>query len=133
MGMFDDIEVLYPLPRLPEDHDRQFQTKSLVCFLDQYRIDEDGVLWREDYDIEDRSDPAAEGIFKFRGMLTRVNKRWVKETYTGEVEFHDFVDGKRLEYVAWVREGQVRDLVVSEWHEIPETVPGPTTGGREGA
>jgi hypothetical protein len=117
MGMFDDIEVLYPLPRLPDGHDRQFQTKSLMNELLSYRIDADGLLWREDFDVEDHSDPTATGVMRFAGIATRVNKRWVRDTYTGEVEFYDFDEGVWSEYQAWFREGVLRDLVVGADHE----------------
>lgn len=115
--MFDYIEVLYELPRLPAEHDRQFQTKSLDCALLEYRIDADGALWVQEFDIEDRSDPNAEGILALAGIMTRVNKRWVRDTYTGEIEFHDFDEGVWSEYQAWFRDGQLRDLVVGEGHE----------------
>lgn len=43
MGMFDDIQCDYPLPDgLQLDN---FQTKSLGCNLDQYKIDSAGQLW----------------------------------------------------------------------------------------
>jgi hypothetical protein len=61
MGMFDDIEVLCPLPGIPDDHDRQFQTKSLECVLAQYVVDEHGGLWHH-------GEPVA---------------------HDGEIEFHD--------------------------------------------
>lgn len=127
MGMFDDIEVLYDLPRLPADHDRQFQTKSLICWLEKYRIDQSGVLWHQDYDIEDRSDPTATDIRRFAGMMTRVNQRWVRDSYTGEVEFHDFDDGVWMQYRAWFREGQLRDVVADEAHEPEPAGSAPST------
>lgn len=96
--MFDEIEVLVPLPDLPPDFAPSFQTKSLVNFLDNYRIDADGVLWHEDYDIEDRSDPAAIGLMRFAGAMTRVPKGWSKEDYTGEVELHDWDAVNHIDY-----------------------------------
>jgi hypothetical protein len=87
MGLFDDLKCLYPLP-IEGANDLNFQTKSLVCYLDNYEIREDGTLWHEDYDTEDRSDPNAEGLRKFWGTITRVNKRWMPVLMTGEVIFY---------------------------------------------
>ena len=90
MGMFDHIHCRVPLPEgYTQYQDRAFQTKDLDCVLDQCEIREDG-LWREDYDIEDRSDPNAVGIKRIFGCMTRVNKRWVRvPDYTGTIRFYD--------------------------------------------
>jgi len=86
MGMFDEITVLVPLP--DGSTHTEFQTKSLECLLDKYEIRSDGTLWHEEYDVEDHSDPTATGIARLRGIMTRVNQRWVQVTdYTGEIEF----------------------------------------------
>jgi hypothetical protein len=108
MGMFDTFRCKYPLPwegDKPNISDVEFQTKSLECFLDNYEIRSDGTLWHEEYDTEDHSDPTAEGILRFAGMLARVNQRWVPVELTGEVIFYGggnkfsayFVDGKLKE------------------------------------
>ena len=34
-----------------------------------HEIREDGSLWREEYDIEDHSDPNAEGLERFTGCM----------------------------------------------------------------
>lgn len=125
MGMFDDIEVKVPLPSLPKGHDRRFQTKSMDCALLQYEVRKDGTLWREEFDIEDRSDSTAEGLDRIRGMMTRVHKRWVRDNHTGEVEFHDFTDGTWFSYRAWFRDGGLRDLVLVE-HDVASTLDDPT-------
>jgi hypothetical protein len=64
MGLFDDIEVEpgVDLPDAPST--RQFQTKSLECFLSKYRITADGRLVEErrddrgvtDHDVAHRGD-----------------------------------------------------------------------------
>lgn len=84
MGMFDDIDVDYPLPGLPNGHDRKFQTKSLGCVLATYSVDEHGGLWQG-------------------GEAVR---------YSGEIEFHDFdPDHGYLSYRAWFRDGRLLDLL----------------------
>jgi hypothetical protein len=88
MGMFDYILCKYPLP-LKSAQNLEFQTKDTPCqFMDYYEITESGRLKRETYDIEDRSDKTAKGLAALAGCMTRVNKRWVRETYTGEIRFY---------------------------------------------
>ncbi len=117
MGIFDDIEVLYPLPNLPADHNKQFQTKSLRNFLLHYRIDEEGLLWREDFDVEKGPTIEGEGIFKGLSTFKQVNQRWVRDNYTGEISFHNWLkdEERMLKYKAWFKDGQLHDLV-----EIPD-------------
>lgn len=54
MGMFDSVYCEYPLPGAPYPDDvaeefrkHGFQSKSLNCNMDVYRIDADGFLWSE--------------------------------------------------------------------------------------
>lgn len=47
MGMFDWVECKYPIPELEGlKFEKDFQTKSFENFLECYRIDSDGQLWR---------------------------------------------------------------------------------------
>ncbi len=92
MGMFDDLVIegdLHP----DVSAGSRWQTKSLDCGMDYYKLDVNGQLWREEYDVEDRSDPNAEGIMRLAGALTRVNKRWVKSDWTGELYFYNGIPG----------------------------------------
>ncbi|MFN7318348.1 MAG: hypothetical protein ACK5S6_02450 [bacterium] len=78
MGMFDEIRCKMPLPvEIDVEHrEHWFQTKSLGCDMDYYEIREDGTLWREAYETEDRSDPNA-------------NKQWIPcLAFTGEIAFY---------------------------------------------
>ncbi len=96
MGMFDEIVIeggFHP----DVSAGSRWQTKSLDCGMDTYKIDTDGQLWREEYDTEDRSDPNAEGLMRLAGICTRVNQRWVKSTWTGELYFYD-----RVPNLGWV-------------------------------
>ena len=101
MGMFDNLECEYPLP-VKVDRGEPFQTKDTPAqFLDNYKIKEDGTLWHEKYDTEDRSDPNASGLDAFRGCATRVNKRWEQcADFTGEIAFYGFHNEKKQE--GWV-------------------------------
>lgn len=109
MGMFDNIQVELPLPGLSETAKPNFQTKDLNCYMDQYRIDGDGFLWRQEYEIEDHSDPMAEGIRSLIGKLTRINKRWARDGHTGEIRFYesDKETGEWFEYSVYLELGRV--------------------------
>jgi len=104
MGVFDYITC--------EAGDRnpktEYQTESFEWpYLDRYEIRKDGTLWREEYDIEDRSDPNAEGLDALAGSRTRVNKRWMQmENFTGEVRFGDGKNG----YSAYFVHGALKHL-----------------------
>lgn len=87
MGMFDDVIVNEPLP-VPEGYVRvapegMFQTKSLECGLNTYKI-EDGRLWVRDYYHPDG--------------------KWESCDYHGDVLFYDFytVPGKCSKLVDFV-------------------------------
>jgi hypothetical protein len=51
----------------------------------------DGSLWHLDYDIEDKSDPNAEGLARLFGGLSRVNERRDPVPFTGEIRFYSDV------------------------------------------
>lgn len=100
MGMYDDVRCSYALP-VKGFKGRTFQTKSFQDpFLDLYEIRQDGTLWREHYDIEDRSDPKAEGLMALAGSMTRINQRWEPEPFTGSLRFYTFHDEKTNE--GWI-------------------------------
>lgn len=89
MGMFDTLRCDYPLPARAQVQDLSFQTKSLDCLMLNYQVRADGTLWVEDFDIEDRSDPNAEGLARLAGMMTPTNQRWRHmDDFTGEVVFY---------------------------------------------
>jgi len=98
MGMFDTVYCEYPLP-ITEAQTLDFQTKSLNRFMDDFKIDINGYLWCEHYEIEDRSDPNAQGIERMFGCMTRINQRWEEENYTGEIRFYTHLD---KEYKRWI-------------------------------
>lgn len=91
MGMFDYLRCDYPLPARPaaQGEHVHFQTKSFDNNLDTFHLREDGSLWEQEYDIEDRSDPNAEGLDRLMGSMTRTQLRWRHMIeFTGEIEFH---------------------------------------------
>jgi len=101
MGLFDAIRFECPTP-VPPGETGAFQTYDTPeQFLDDYKVDKHGLLWHAEYDIEDKSDPNAEGLMKHAGFATRVNERWVRALLTTTLECHGangtfeavFVDG----------------------------------------
>jgi hypothetical protein len=93
MGVYDNLVCHYPLP-IPGANEREYQTKDTARqLLHTYDIRQDGTLWCEAYDMEDRGDTGAEGIERFLGMLTRVNLRWVPAEETVVLRFYDSATG----------------------------------------
>jgi hypothetical protein len=122
MGLFDTITCKYPLP-LPQFQGADFQTKDLECQMDCYEIREDGTLWMQKYEIEDRSDPNAEGIARLCGMLSRVNLRWEPTKYTGSVDFYEWLNPGWVEFCAIFIDGKLTHIQTTEYRiEKPEGV-----------
>ena len=113
MGMFDYLRCHYPLP-VEGANARLYQTKDLDDMMDLYEIRADGTLWHEEYDEEDRSDPRAEGLWRFSGMITRVNQRWEPLALTGEVRFYDTIRSTTpngwIEWRASYHKGVLKEL-----------------------
>lgn len=105
MGMYDNLRCLYHLP-VAGFEDRLWQTKDTDSqHLDLYEIREDGTLWREVYEVQDLSEaakwraanpgkpePEWKNAEQFIGCMTKVNKRWVRDEFSGEINFYDFAD-----------------------------------------
>lgn len=122
MGMFDTISVDSKFIGAVDID--ELQTKSLGCNLDHYEIRRDGTLWREAYDIEDRSNPEAEGLERFKGMETRVNNRWTCcQNFRGEIVFYGSNRGQSRwhEWSALLDDGKLLS--------IKQIQPEPTTKG----
>ena len=112
MGLFDYLNCKYPLP-VEGANALEFQTKDTNSqFMDRYEIRDDGTLWHETYDIEDRSDPKAEGLMALFGMMTRVNPRWERDTMTGEVRFYTCSGNSQdwIEFSAYFVQGELKQL-----------------------
>lgn len=109
MGMFDNITCDYKTE--PPTKGIHFQTKDTPAqYLDKYEIREDGTLWHEDYDIEDRSNPNAKGLLRFCGLQSKVNKRWEQIFLTGEIQFYNYGDDDELDYSAYFVKGKLKEL-----------------------
>jgi hypothetical protein len=106
MGMFDRIRCEYPLP-IKGANDREYQTKSLSCELQNYVITDDGILTDSDGE--------------------QVN-------YRGEIRFYDigspdmndgviFDSDKKLDDPGWIEfsalfnQGKLIDIVTVVWRE----------------
>lgn len=117
MGMFDNLRCEYPLP-VDGANELLFQTKDTpVQFLDLYKIDVDGQLWHENYEVEDQSDPNAEGFARLAGCCTRVNQRWEKENFLGVITFYSMLDEEDesswVEFSAEFIDGKLRKMTHS--------------------
>ena len=110
MGIYDNIHCEYPLPGLDDPTKIEFQTKSLDTFFDNYRITAEGKLEIEEYDVEDRSDPNAEGIAKLFGCMTRIPQGWKPVEFTGIVNFYGDANSGNLFLVSFGEEGKVEML-----------------------
>lgn len=110
MGLFDNLICKYKLPI--DLKYKLFQTKDTPAqFLDMYEIREDGTLWHNCYDIEDRSDPNAEGIERLIGSMTRVNQRWEQvKDFIGEIRFYTEYDKKWIEFSSYFVDGQLNQI-----------------------
>lgn len=134
MGMFDDITSKYPLP-IKGANALDFQTKDTPAqFMERYEIREDGTLWHEDGEYEDRSarmlwknehpgeplpkELADDGLSGFWGCMTHVNKRWVPVPMTGEIVFgqYDTKTRESITFSAYFVAGKLNQLHVLE-HE----------------
>jgi hypothetical protein len=95
MSVFDYLTCKYPLPGVPDAELLDFQTKDMPePWQNTYEIRRDGTLWFQNYDVEDRSDPNAEGLVSLIGKATRVNSRWeFCKYFSGEIYFYDGTDG----------------------------------------
>ena len=115
MGLFDYLRCKYPIP-VDGANDLDYQTKDTPSqYMDSYEIREDGTLWHEAYDTEDRSDPNATGLNALRGKMTRINARWEQQAITGEVRFYTSRDKPPLNWIelsAYFVNGELKQLEV---------------------
>lgn len=123
MSVFDNIICKYNLPialtnNLINVNHLHYQTKDTPAqYLDNYEIREDGTLWHETYDIEDQSDPKAEGFMRFLGCMTRINKRWEQIKFTGEIRFYTSFgtyDKDWIEFSSYFVDGNLKQLHLLE-------------------
>ena len=132
MGMFDNVEVEYPLPDEAARHVGEWQTKDLDCWMDVYRLTAEGRLMEEVYHTEDRSDKSAPpgSLASVRGIWSKVHEDWKDMNYHGVLNFYGHTTHGRewVEYNATFTNGQlvsseVATSVLSYW-DYMDAVPG---------
>lgn len=124
MGMFDYIRVKMPLPAEPKPPAVEwFQTKdvpTVQLYMEKWTIEADGRLIKHGVRYEDRSDPNAEGIDRFRGMITSVpDPDSDKEVpYHGDILFgaYDHSTGEDWDYIARFTDGRCARIWLDEYH-----------------
>lgn len=125
MGMFDYVIPECSIEGIENPSQYEWQTKSFDGpAMDRYRITADGRLLAEVYDVEDRSDPNAEGLMRFVGMCSRIHRGWRDTNYHGDLNFYthigrDYSEESWREFDARFTNGQL------EWIR-------PATGGTDG-
>jgi hypothetical protein len=93
MGMYDSIICEYPLPHA-EVQEAIFQTKSFECLLDNYKIDEEGFLWYQQYDVvykghQERSCEKLKKMGWTFPIMSRENLKWVRrDEFLGGIRFY---------------------------------------------
>lgn len=131
MGMFDYLKCKYPLPDAGAN-DLEYQTKDTPAqFLDHYEIRADGSLWHLAYDIEDKSDPHAEGFARWAGRISYVNERWEPVPFTGEIRFYHYANETRTEFSAYFVNGMLNLLTPIGEEPIPVKIRVKLGSGRE--
>jgi len=131
MGLFDYLRCEIPLPAVGCEG-YEFQTKDTPSqYMENYVIRADGSLWVEEYDIEDRSDPKAEGLQAICGMMTRVNERWTAcDSFTGEICFTKYEDdySTHVLFSSYFDDGKLKFLKVIEDTRKPAAPTGQDHG-----
>lgn len=112
MGMFDTIVCYYS--EMPEEHRGvEFQTKSLYSCMEEYKIDENGILWIEDFGIEEMPnnnyDP--DKTFSFKTITRKINTRWIEfRKFTKTINMYTTINSKWVEYSITYENGIVTNL-----------------------
>ena len=116
MGMFDYVECEMELPKFGNhphswewENGHHFQTKDLVNALIEYKIDKDGILSykkieyeKRDLTDEEQKGKDSGGFWHPMWNLDPVSEEWVKEDFTGYINFYDFIHDFDEEHDAWV-------------------------------
>lgn len=115
MGMYDDMIVEVDLG-LPSDVKKDFQTKSLDCLLDLYKIGKDYKLYKQLWErkvIEPDINATNESIVDSIPMVESTPKGWefVRE-FTGVIDFYTSSDDYKTwyDFRARVRRGFVLSI-----------------------
>lgn len=119
MGMFDDVLV-------DSDVFEQFgfdlplegwQTKSLDCLMDCYKISKELTLLIQRYEIVDvpkdeRPYPDRDDLFGLVGATKAVNHAWCEYDtgFNGSVRFYQMIKKEWFEFVASFKDGKIISL-----------------------
>lgn len=110
MGLFDDIEVLWPLPDGYKH--TMFQTKDLECCMGRYRINADGTLDKAEWEpVPEPERPYPD--MPFIGSVRRSGV-WTKISFHGILNFYNYDKDETPdwhEYEAKFTDGKVVEIV----------------------
>lgn len=87
MGLYDTVEVLYPMPNPPQG---ELQTKSFDCLMQSYCIDAEGRLWVRGNPWWDESPtPPEPQRCKYHGYVylceNKENGRYYRAKFTDDI------------------------------------------------
>lgn len=136
MGMFDSIHFNYPLPLplevvdvLPDPYNLEFQTKDLENLLDDYYLNEDGVLYWRKRKYEWKDDDSA----FLKGYMDVVSEEIVPSDFHGIINFYcyetveeDKENNKAkdvsIDYIAKFTNGKLENIEILSYEIIDATV-----------
>lgn len=130
MGMFDNINVKYPLPlplevidSIPDIYDLEFQTKSMDNAMEEYILEENGKLLKEEKTYEWKDDDSS----FLKGYYDVIDSEIVETNFHGVVNFYFYErlynDNTKktgidvnVEYSAKFSEGNLDSINVIEYN-----------------
>lgn len=130
MGMFDSIQINYPLPLplevidlIPDIYEQEIQTKDLDCAMDLYILDEEGKLLREVRKYEWKDDDS----YFLKGYFETVDKKIEDSNFHGVVNFYLYerlyTDDTKdsgldigIDFLAKFNNGILENVEVLEYH-----------------
>jgi hypothetical protein len=136
MGMFDSIQCNYPLPLplevidvMPDPYDLEFQTKDLENLLDNYYLNEDGILSWHKKKYEWKDDDSA----FLKGYMDVVEEEIVPTDFHGVLNFYcyetveeDIENNKAkditIDYLAKFTNGKLENIEILSYDIIDATV-----------
>jgi hypothetical protein len=113
MGMFDDVHCEADLPPGHPESGREFQTKSLLCCMDQFTITKEGRLVLHTF----RYQPAGEAMHGLP-LMDRIPVADVDTEFHGDIRLIATAGDGLVEYVARFTHGTLE--WIRPWSEISE-------------
>jgi len=92
--------------------EERYQTKDLVCFMEEYRITEDGRLVTDEYEMVDcpRSEQTKFGDVWLPLGKRNILKKNVDTKYHGWLNFYGEENGKWVDYAAKFTDGKLVEI-----------------------